>query len=73
MKSMLSGELVYVKDATFSQWSHGDVIASRAYNDIVSSHIMLLTEYLFTVCGHMCNTVGLESCVIKISGKSRNV
>ena len=50
-----------------------DVIASRAYNDIVSSHIMLLTEYLFAVCGHMCNTVGLESCVIKTPGKSRNV
>ena len=35
-----------------------DIIASRAYNDIVSSHIMLLTEYLFTVCGHMCHIVG---------------
>ena len=33
-----------------------DVIASRAYNGIVSIHIMLLSEN--SVCGHMCHIVG---------------
>ncbi len=37
-----------------------DVIASRAYNGIVSIHIMLLSEN--SVCGHMCHIAGRLRC-----------
>ena len=37
-----------------------DVIASRAYNGIVSIHIMQLSEN--SVFGHMCHIVGRLRC-----------
>ena len=44
-----------------------DVIASRAYNGIVSIHIMLLSETQFVVLGVISlEGISLEGCVVRI-------